>query len=419
MEREPRRALVSWCVYDWANSAFPTIITTFVFSAYFTKAVAEDVVAGTSQWLWTLSAAGLVVALLSPLLGAIADRGGRRKPWLLVFTLMCVFCTAMLWFVRPAPEYALWALVFAALATIGFDFATVFYNAMLPALAPPHRLGRWSGWGWAMGYAGGLACLIVALVGFAEAKVPWFGLDTATAEHVRATTLLVAFWFAVFSLPLLLLTPDSKATGLSLAAAARSGVETLARSLRNVRRYRTIARFLVAHMIYADGLNTLFLSGGVYAAGTFGMSVAEVIRFGIALNVTAGLGAAAFSWIDDWIGSARTVLLALAALTLLGSLILLVESKETFWTIGMALGLFVGPAQAASRSFMAHLAPRELQTEMFGLYALSGKVTAFLGPFLVAWVTQQSGSQRLGMATIVVFFAVGLVLLFPLRKVPT
>ncbi|MEE9139708.1 MAG: MFS transporter [Alphaproteobacteria bacterium] len=415
---EPRLALVSWSLYDWANSAFPTIIITFVFAAYFTKAVAESPVLGTAQWGWAISLAGLFIALLSPVLGAIADQTGRRKPWLSTFTVLCIVATAMLWFVRPSPDYVLWALVFVGLATVAFDFAMVFYNAMLPALAPHDRLGRWSGWGWAAGYAGGLACLVVALICFVQAEAPWFGLEKETAEHVRVTTLLVAVWFAVFSLPLFLFTPDRKATGVSFATAVRDGIKTLVGSLRNIRRYRVIARFLIARMIYTDGLNTLFIFGGVYAVGTFAMSVAEVIRFGIALNITAGLGAAAFAWVDDRIGPVRTILIGLAALILLGGVLLTIESKDLFWTIGLALGVFVGPVQAASRSMMARLAPVELQTEMFGLYALSGKVTAFLGPFLVGWVTLLFDSQRLGMATIFVFFALGLLILFPLRRVP-
>jgi UMF1 family MFS transporter len=418
MEREPRRALVAWCVYDWANSAFPTIITTFVFAAYFTKAVAENPTTGTAYWGWTIGSAAIVVAILSPVLGAIADVTARRKPWLSVFTALCVFSTAMLWFVRPSPDYVAWALICVALATIAFDFAAVFYNAMLPGIAPRHRLGRWSGWGWAVGYAGGLACLTLALIGFAQAKTPWFGLDTEAAEHVRATTLLVALWFAVFSVPLFLFTPDRKAVSISFLDAARTGIKSLIDTLRHIRRYRGVARFLIARMIYTDGLNTLFVFAGVYAAGTFAMSVAEVIRFGIAVNVTAGLGAAFFAWVDDWIGSVRTILIALTALTLLVGVLLVIPSKELFWAVGLALGVFVGPAQAASRSLMARLAPVELQTEMFGLYALSGKVTAFLGPFLVGWVTLLFDSQRLGMATIVVFLAVGLLLLLPLRKVP-
>jgi UMF1 family MFS transporter len=408
--------LIAWAFYDWANSAFPTVIATFVFAAYFTKAVAVDPVAGTAQWGYALSLSGLAVAVLGPLLGAVADHGGRRKPWLALFTSACVVATALLWYTRPLPGDVLWALVLVAVANVAFEMGMVFYNAMLPDLAPADRIGRWSGWGWGLGYAGGLACLAVALVGLVQAENPWFGLDKAQAEPVRATALLTALWFGVFSLPLFLLTPDRAATGLPIAEAARRGVATLLGTLRRVREYRTALRFLIAHMIYTDGLNTLFAFGGVYAAGTFGMDFQELILFGIALNVTAGLGAALFAFADDRFGPKRVIVIAVAALALLGGALLVVESKALFWAFGLPLGIFVGPAQAASRSLMARLAPADMRTEMFGLYALSGKATAFLGPALLGTVAAAFASQRAGMATILVFFVLGLLVLLPVRE---
>ena len=400
-----RRALFAWCLYDWANSAFPTVVATFVFAAYFTKAVAADVVSGTAQWGYAMSLSALGVALAGPLLGAVADHSGRRKPWLLAFTVLCVLATAMLWFTRPDPADVLWALFFVALANFAFETGMVFYNAMLPDLAPPGMIGRISGWGWGLGYGGGLACLALVLA----------MLDMGESNQVRASTLLVAAWFAVFSVPLFIAVPDAAASGISAGEAVRRGLATLIGTLRRVREHAHIARYLLARMIYTDGLNTLFAFGGIYAAGTFGMDFSELILFGIGINVTAGLGAAAFAWIDDRIGPKRTILISVAALTVLGGILLVVPSKTLFWIVAMPLGIFVGPAQAASRSLMAHLAPPEVRTEMFGLYALSGKATAFLGPALLAWVTTAAGSQRAGMATILAFFVIGALLM---RGVP-
>jgi UMF1 family MFS transporter len=169
-------------------------------------------------------------------------------------------------------------------------------------------------------------------------------------------------------------------------------------------------------MIYTDGLNTLFAFGGVYAAGTWGMAVDEVILFGIAMSLTAGIGAAGFAWIDDWIGAKRTIIIALFGLIVFGGLIFVVTSKAAFWGLGMGLGIFFGPAQAASRSLMARMAPKELRTEMFGFYALSGKATAFIGPALLGWVTVMANSQRVGMATVLIFFVVGLIIIWPLKE---
>ena len=411
---EGRRALFSWCLFDWANSAFPTVITTFVFATYFTTTVAESTIAGTAAWGHAQSLAALIIALLGPALGAIADRGGRRKPWLLAFTALCVAACVGLWFTQPERGDVIWALTFVVLGTVGFEIGMVFYNALLPEIAAPERLGRLSGWGWGMGYAGGLACLSVALVGFIQTDAPWFGLAAGTAEPVQATTLLVAAWVSLFALPLFLWTPD-KPRGERTLEALRNGLVTLVNTLCNIRQYAQTARFLLARMIYIDGLNTLFAFGGIYAAGTFGMALEEVILFGIAINVTAGIGAACFAWLDDNIGPKRTILIALGGLIWFGGALLLASGKVWFWVLALPLGLFVGPAQAASRSFMARLAPPHMRAEMFGLFAFSGKVTAFLGPLFLAWATLAFDSQRAGMATIIVFLAVGFVLLLPLR----
>jgi len=408
---EDKKGLIAWCVYDWANSAFPTVITTFVFAAYFTKGVAADAIAGTSQWGYALSLSGLAIAVAAPVLGAVADRSGRRKPWIALFTLLAAGASLLLWQVRPDPAFAVTALVLVALANFGFEMGMVFYNAMLPGLAPQARIGRWSGWGWGLGYAGGLVCLGLVLVGFVQAQRPWFGLDSEAAEHLRATGPFVAVWMVVFALPLFIFTPDRAPTPAPFLANVKAGIGTLVATFRELRRYRDAAWFLLARMIYTDGLNTLFAFGGIYAAGTFGMSFEELIIFGIAMNVTAGLGAAAFAWADDKLGAKWTIRIALVCLIVLGVIVLVVESKTLFWIFGVPLGLFVGPAQSASRSMMARLAPEGMRTEFFGLYALSGKATAFLGPALLALITDMFHSQRAGMATIVGFFVIGLVLL--------
>ena len=276
-------------------------------------------------------------------------------------------------------------------------------------------IGRVSGWGWGLGYVGGLVCLAVALLLLIRPDPPLFGLDAGAAEPVRATALLVAGWMAVFSLPFFLLTPDRPGSGLSAREAMRRALATLRNTVVNLRRYRQVALFLLAHMIYTDGLNTLFSVGGIYAAVTFGMSFDELLLFGIALNITAGAGAFAFGWVDDAIGPRPTVLIALAAITALGAAILLVDSKALFWAFALPIGIFLGPAQSASRSLMARIAPPEVTTEMFGLFALSGKATAFLGPAMFGWVTALSGSQRIGLSTILVFLALGAALLWPVQ----
>lgn len=415
--REPVVGLAAWALYDWASSAFAAIVQTFVFAAYFTRQVAADETTGTALWGQAIGLAGLGVALVGPVLGAIADQGGRRKPWLAAFTAVAVVATALLWTVRPEPSDLWPALVLVALASLAAELAGIFYHAMLPALAAPARTGRWSGWGWGLGYLGGLTCLSLALLGFVGDD-PWFPLGREQAEHVRATFLLTAGWFLLFSLPLLALTPDAPGSGKHPARAVRDGLRQLLDTLRRAREHGAILRFLLARMIFVDGLATLFAFGGVYAAGSFGMDERQVLLFGILLNVTAGIGAIGFGWIDDRLGPRRTILLALAGLTACGTAALLVQERTAFWVLGGLLGVFVGPAQAAGRSYLARAAPARMRNELFGLFALSGKATAFAGPLAVGALTAAAGSQRVGMSVVVLLFVLGFLLMLTVPEAP-
>ena len=406
----------SWALYDWANSAFPAVISTFVISAWFTSAVAADPVSGQAQWGWMQAAAGVGIALLSPVLGAVADAGARRRLLLLACTVVTAGATGLLWFAHPDPSWAVWVLVWVGIGTLGFELGTVFYNAMLPDVAPRETMGRVSGIAWGLGYAGGLVCLLVALFVFVKPVVP-LGLDAASGVPIRAVALLVAVWMVVFGWPVLVALPDPRGPRAGWLAAARGGLWEIAALLRSLPKNPQLGRFLAARLFYTDGLNTLFAFGAVYAAGEFGMSLDEVIIFGIALNATAGVGAAGFGLVEDRMGSKRTVVIALVALILLSGGLLVAQGKPAFWALALTLGIFVGPAQAASRTLMARMAPATEVGAYFGLFALSGRVTGFMGPTVLAAVTALSGSQRLGMATILVFLGVGLGLLLGVREV--
>jgi len=406
-----KRGIIAWCFFDWANSAFPTVITTFVFSAYFTQYIAKNPIQGTAQWGYAIALAGLITAIGAPLFGAIADHQGRRKPWLAFFTVLCIGCCTLLWWAKPQHDYILFTLAMVAIATICFEMGTAFYNAMLRTIVPLKYLGRVSGWAWGIGYFGGLCCLLVALFVFVQGHVPWLHLDRASQEQIRICGPLVAVWFGLFSIPLFLWTPDRPKEKCTAFEATRQGLKTLRATLKELPKNKNILLFLIAHMIYIDGLNTIFAFGGIYAAGTFGMSIEQVMLFGIVANISAGLGAAAFAWLDDYLGSKHTILLAL--LLLLGAVTGLVFVKQVrwFWALGILLSVFVGPVQAASRSMMAKIAPENKSSEMFGLYALTGKITAFMGPWVLGVVTTVFVSQRAGIATVIFFLVVGGLLL--------
>lgn len=409
--RLDRRRVWGWCLFDWANSSFPALVMTFVFATYFTQAVAESPERGTTQWGWAMGAAGLAIAVLAPIAGAIADHAGQRKPWLAGCVVVCTLATAGLWWVTPDVASVPLALLLVVVGTVAFETGMAFYNSLLPSVAPLHRVGTVSGWGWGAGYVGGLVALVLALVGFIQADPPPFGLETETAEPVRATMLLAAVWMVVFAVPLFRWVPEGPAR-LRFGAAIRKGLGQIGQQWRVLRQDPALGWFLLGQMLYLDGLTTLFAFGGIYAAGTFGMGLDEVILLGIAMNVTAGIGAAVFGWLDDRLGARWIILASLLAMICLGIGLLLVESKTGFWTLALPLGVFFGPVQSGSRTLMARIAPAEHRSELFGLAALSGKVTAFAGPLVLAWATQISGSQRVGMLTILLFLIGGVGLLW-------
>jgi UMF1 family MFS transporter len=411
------RKALAWASFDWANSAFPTVVSTFVIAAYFTQGVAPDPATGQAQWGWMQTVAALAIAVLSPLLGAIADRGGHRRLLLAGCTVVTAIFTALVWYAAPNPSWTLWLLVCVGIATVAFELGTVFYNSMLPEVAAPAQLGRVSGLAWGLGYAGGLTCLALSLVLLVQPDPALFGLDRGSSEHVRATALLVAIWTVAFGWPVLAFVPDQRGEHLPIGQAVTSCVAETRALLRGLPRRPDMLRFLVARLFYTDGLNTLFAFGAVFAAGVHGMDFEEILLFGIALNVTAGLGAAGFGLVEDRLGSKPTVMIALVAMVVLGAALLLTDSKAVFWGMAMALGIFMGPAQAASRALMARMAPEGEIAAHFGLFALSGRITGFFGPAALAAVTAATGSQRAGMATVLVFLAVGAAILASVRPV--
>jgi UMF1 family MFS transporter len=411
------RKAIAWASFDWANSAFPTVVSTFVIAAYFSQGVAPDPATGQAQWGWMQTVAALAIAVLSPLLGAVADHGGQRRLLLLLCILATALFTGLGWYAEPDPSWTLWLLVCVGLATVAFELGTVFYNAMLPEVTTQEHMGRVSGLAWGLGYAGGLVCLAIALVLLVQPDPSPFGLDRAASEHVRAVALLVAFWTLLFGWPVLVFVPDRPGERLPLGLAVTTCIAETLSLLRGLPRRRDMMRFLIARLFYTDGLNTLFAFGAIYAAGMHGMGFEEILLFGIALNVTAGIGAAAFGLVEDRMGSKRTAMVALVAMILVGAALLATDSKAVFWGLAMTLGIFMGPAQAASRTLMARMAPEGQGAAHFGLFALSGRITGFMGPAVLAAVTTATGSQRAGMATVLVFLGLGAAILATVRPV--
>lgn len=407
--------LFAWALYDFASSSYSTIILTFIFATYFVKRVAPDATDGAAAWGFAMGLSGLFVAIGGPFLGTLADQGGRRKRWFGFFTLLTCLSALFMWFILPSPSCAWLALALAALGSASIEFAYIFYNAMLPELSTPQTVGRWSGWGWAMGYVGGVIALLLCLLLFIG-RFALFPLDQTTGQEERATFVLCGVWYAIFAIPIFLFIPSSATYKPINGALFENTLLQLASTFRQIHSYANLFRFLVARMLFNDALLTLFAFGGVYAASVFNMSEERILYFGLTLNITAGVGAAFFAFIDDRIGGKRTTLIALAGLILTGTGALLARTEAHFWAAGMLLGLFVGPAQASSRSYMARMAPERLRNEMFGFFALSARVTAFFGPMLLGWLTYLTASMRLGMASVIALLGIGLGLMLKVQN---
>ncbi len=409
LTRGNARAIWSWAMFDFANSPFTTLVVTFVYATYFTRAIADNEIHGTALWSRGVTITALIVALGSPVLGALADRGGYRKSFLLTAVLVCVVATVALYAVLPG--HVLLALSLVVIANVAFEFSEVFYNAFLPDIARPERVGAVSGLGWGLGYIGGLLALVIALVTLVQPATPWFGFSTVAGENIRATNLLVAAWFLVFTVPLLLWVPEDKSRVSASHLVMRDTWKQLRNSIVQVRKYRQTVRLLVARLFYNDGLVTIFAFGGIYAAGTFGFTFQQVIVFGIVINLAAGVGAVAMGFLDDRIGGKWTIVLSLIGLMGATFVAAIATSQAAFWVAGILIGIFAGPNQSASRSLMARFVPPALENEFFGFFAFSGKLTAFIGPFLLGTLTELSGSQRVGVSVVLVLFLVGIALL--------
>ena len=400
------KTIWAWSLYDFANSAFTTLIVTFVYATFFAKGIAPDETTGTNLWSTGITLSAIIVALLSPFLGALADKGGYRKRFLGIATMVCIAASVALFFPQKGDVY--FALTVFVIANVAFEMANVFYNAFLPDITSLEKIGRVSGYGWALGYAGGLLCMVAGLFLLVQPDPPLFGLDASTDQHIRATNLLVAAWFALFSIPMFWLVKDRKVENPPPAGQlVRGAVEDLKRVFNDVKKFRQVFRLLLARLIYNDGLITIFGFGGLYAAVVFDFTVSEIIVFGIALNLAAGIGAWAFGFMDDKLGGKPTILVSLVGLVAAALVAVFTTSVFWFWVSGIGVGLLAGPNQSASRSLLGRFTPPKHENEFYGFFAFSGKFTAFLGPFMLGKMTLLFDSMRAGIAVVVLLFVVG------------
>jgi UMF1 family MFS transporter len=417
----PKRIVLAWGLWDWGSASFNAVVTTFVFTVYLTTAEGfggETVVS--AQLGWALAGAGLLIALLAPVTGQRSDSSGRRKFWLGVNTYIVVAITAALFFVQPEQNYLWLGLLLVAAGNVFFEFAGVNYNAMLAQISTPTTLGRVSGFGWGMGYIGGIVLLLVVYFGFISPEVGLFGVTGDDGMDVRVSMLIAAAWFGIFALPVLLAVPEYTGVGARREKVGFfASYGRLAGDIRHLWKYsRTTVYFLAASAVFRDGLAGVFTFGGVLAAGSFGFSPGEVIIFAIAANVVAGISTITVGLLDDKVGPKPVIIVALIGIVIAGFAVFFLHDggQTVFWIFGLALCLFVGPAQSASRSYLARVIPAGREGEVFGLYATTGRAVSFLAPTAFAICVTIGGAQYWGILGIIVVVLIGLALLIPVGR---
>ncbi len=431
--RTLHRRIWGWFFFDWASQPYNTLILTFIFGPYVNEMIGDGSRAQ-AAWGFGVGLAGIVIAVLAPILGALADTGGHRLRWIAVFSGLYVLGAWMLWYAEPQDFDLYRTLFFFAIGLIAMEFATIFTNAMLPDLGPPEAIGRISGNGWAFGYCGGLVALVLMLALFAENGEtgltligidPVLGLDPATREGTRAVGPLTAIWYAVFMVPFFLWVRDPRSHPAPRGAVKRA-LRDLAATLRSLPGRPSLFAYLGSSMFYRDALNGMYAFGGIYASGVLGWSVVEVGIFGIIAIIAGAVFSALGGLADSAFGPKPVITVSVVVLSAVSIGVILVSPTSVFgipvaegstapdlafFAFGALIGAAGGTLQAASRTMMVRQADPARMTEAFGLYALSGKATSFVAPLLIGVMTALTGSQSLGVTPIVGLFALGLVLL--------
>jgi len=413
-----KRTIFSWSIYDFANQPFTTIILTFVYSTFFVDFIAASSEEGAVIWGRAVTVSALIIAVISPVMGAIADNGGYRKLFLIFWTWVCIIFSFLLYY--PVQGQIFIALLFFCIANIGFEMGGIYLNAYLPTIAPKDKIGRISGYGWSFGYVGGLLALLICFVLFIQPEnpvVPFINyvLDKESGEHIRIINILIAVWFAIFSLPTFIFVRDTQRSKRITKSLILDSFRNLLSTFQEIKKYKNMLKFLIARLVYNDALITIFAFGGIYAKEVFDFTFNDIFLFGIVLNITAGLGAFLLGFLDDILGGKKTIQISNIGFILACILAVVAPSfdagKTLFWVAGILIGICSGPNQAASRSLMGRMTPENKENEFYGFFAFSGKATAFIGPFLFSTIVAITGSLRYGVGVVGVLFFIGFILL--------
>ena len=406
------KKIINFALYDFANSAFTTIVITFIFSTYFAKEIAPNPVLGQSYWGWTIGITGIIVAIIGPLLGSFADKKNYTEFFIKIFTIICISLTCLLWFSKPSEKYLLYTLLIVGLANIFYELSLIFYNSILKKISETKNLGKSSGFSFALGYLGGIIVLIICITIFIDNDTLPFGLSKENSENVRATSIVVALWYLIFAIPFLFNLKEINNNKIQKTANNTKKFKELIwdKGLNN------IGKFLLARMLYADGLNAIIVMGGIFAVGVFNLEIKDLLVLSVLMNITAFIGAIIGGYANDRFSSKNVIIFSLIGLILSSSIILFLQSKIIFLIFASINGFFIGPVQSASRVFMTKSIDENNQASGFGLFALSGKSTSFIGPLLVSTITFISNSQKIGFSSAIALLLIGLIILLKVKK---
>ena len=406
------KKVFNFALYDFANSAFTTIIITFIFATYFAKQIAPNPVLGQSYWGWAIGITGLLVALIGPLIGSFADKKNCTEFFIKLFTIICIILTSFLWFSKPSEKYLLYTLIIVALANFFYELSLIFYNSILKRISNSNNLGKSSGFSFALGYIGGILILIVCIKIFIDNEVLPFGLSKENSENIRATSIVVALWYLIFSIPFL----------FSLKKKIKNKIERSSNNIKKIKNLfwdkglNNLGKFLLARMLYADGLNAIIIMGGIFAVGVFNLEIKDLLVLSVLMNITAFIGAIIGGYANDKFSSKSVIIFSLLGLIFSSAIILFIKTKIFFLIFASINGFFIGPIQSASRVFITKSIDENNQASGFGLFALSGKLTSFIGPLLVSTLTYISNSQRIGFSAAIILLLIGLLILLKVKK---
>ncbi|HEY2068107.1 MAG TPA: MFS transporter [Rhizomicrobium sp.] len=444
---------VSWALLEWARNPYILIVWIYLFSPYFVNYVVGDPVRGQGLAGEIQAYSGIVIAILAPFLGAIADHGGRRKPWIALYVILLIAAMLPMWFSLPhaTAQGIFFTGALIAIANVSYEFSAVFHNSLLPTIASQRGVARLSGLGLSLGNAAGIILLLFMLIAFSlPGHVPWgfipahplFGLSQAAHEPERLSGPLCAIWLAIFSLPLFFFTPDRPSSNVPLSRAMVMGVKGVIATIRSLKDYRNVGFYLLARLFFNDGMTAVLVFGGIYASSTFHWGTIQMLSYGVELSIFAVFGGFFGGWLDDRFGSKRAIFVSVGGTTLVGLLVLTMGPDRILWFIPYDvhaapvwslpffntwpeiifllmvnfIAVLITAGYANSRTMLARIAPPEKMAEFFGLYSLSGQSTSFLATGFIGWLTLYSGNQRIGLLGETLFLTIGLALMFLVKE---